>query len=140
MNKISEKKALWVDELPRDIKVLIENAKIDALIENFKKTNDPCCLSFCVITLLQKIMRKRHYKQSRILQLERSHKKGLVNMNQKIQEFYIWELLKGRDTNANVIGTSSLTECGISEDAIRKNHNRNKMIIVWKNEFRFPYL
>ena len=39
MNKIPEKKALWADELPRDIKVLIENAKIDALIENFKKTS-----------------------------------------------------------------------------------------------------
>ena len=45
MNKISEKKALWVDELPRDIKVLMKNARIDALIENFKKTNDPYCLA-----------------------------------------------------------------------------------------------
>ena len=66
MNKIPEKKALWADELPRDIKVLIENAKIDALIENFKKTNDPCCLELLCDHITPKYHEKkgtRNYKR-----------------------------------------------------------------------------
>ena len=33
MNKISEKKAFWVDELPEEIKANIKNIRIEALIQ-----------------------------------------------------------------------------------------------------------
>ena len=124
MNKISEKKALWADELPRDIIVLIENAKIDALIENFKKTNDPSCLE----VLCDHITPKNHEREAlqtiKKFVAERSFKKGYKYELQKIQVLSLWKLLKGRDTDTNVRSLIS-KDCNFTEDVVRKIIEKN---------------
>ena len=45
MRKNTEKKAFWADELPNEVKAVIKRAKISALIQNFKKFNDPFCIA-----------------------------------------------------------------------------------------------
>ena len=119
MNKIPEKKALWADELPRDIKVLIENAKIDALIENFKKTNDPCCLELLCDHITPKYHERKALETIKNFVAERSFKKGYKYELQKIQVLSLWKLLKGRDTDTNVRGLIS-KDCNFTEDVVRK--------------------
>ena len=119
MNKISEKKALWVDELSRDIKVLMKNARIDALIENFKKTNDPFCLALLCDHISPKKNEKKALQTIKDFAIKTSHKKGLRYEYQKSQILYLWDLLKGRASNAKVY-TAISAECGMSEEAIRK--------------------
>ena len=119
MDKNSEKKAFWVDELPEDIKVLIKNAKIDALIENFEKTNDPCCLELLCDHITPKNHERKALQTIKDFAIKSSHKKGLRYEYQKSQILYLWDLLNGRASNAKVY-TAISTECGMSEDAIRK--------------------
>jgi hypothetical protein len=119
MNKISEKKAHWVDELPRNIKVLMKNARINALIENFKKTNDPYCLALLCDYISPKKNEKKALQTIKDFAIKSSHKKGLRYEYQKSQILYLWDLLNGRASNAKVY-TAISTECGMSEDAIRK--------------------
>ena len=126
MDKNSEKKAFWVDELPEDIKVLIKNAKIDALIENFEKTNDPCCLELLCDHITPKNHQKKALQTIKDFALQISHKKGFRYIYKKNQILEIWESLKGQTTNANVY-TYISSECGISEDAIRKIIKNAKM-------------
>ena len=124
MNKIPEKKALWADELPRDIKVLIENAKIDALIENFKKTNDPCCLELLCDHITPKYHERKALETIKNFVAERSFKKGYEYELQKIQVLSLWKLLKGRDTDTNVRGLIS-KDCNFTEDVVRKIIEKN---------------
>jgi len=76
MNKNSEKKAFWDDELPEDVKVLIKNAKIDALIENFEKTNDPCCLELLCDHITPKNHERKALQTVKNFVAEKSFKKG----------------------------------------------------------------
>lgn len=124
MNKIPEKKALWADELPRDIKVLIENAKIDALIENFKKTNDPCCLELLCDHITPKYHERKALQTIKNFVAERSFKKGYKYELQKIQVLSLWKLLKGRDTDTNVRSLIS-KDCNFTEDVVRKIIEKN---------------
>jgi hypothetical protein len=124
MNKIPEKKALWADELPRDIKVLIENAKIDALIENFKKTNDPCCLELLCDQITPKYHERKALQTIKNFVAERSFKKGYKYELQKIQVLSLWKLLKGRDTDTNVRSLIS-KDCNFTEDVVRKIIEKN---------------
>ena len=126
MNKISEKKAFWVDELPEEIKANIKNIRIEALIQSLKITNDP----FCIALLCDYITPKNHQKKAlqtiKDFALQISHKKGFRYIYKKNQILEMWESLKGQTTNANVY-TYISSECGISEDAIRKIIKNAKM-------------
>lgn len=119
MDKTLEKKALWVDELPEDIKVLITEAKIDALVENFRKTNDPHCLALLCDHISPKNHEKKALQTIKDFALKTRHKKGLRYEYQKTQILYLWKMLKGRTSNAKVYTTIS-AECRISKDAILK--------------------
>ena len=45
MTEKNQKTALWEDELPNEIKAVMAEAFIDAIIQNFNKTNDPYCIA-----------------------------------------------------------------------------------------------
>ena len=45
MTEKNQKTAFWEDELPDEIKAVIAEASIDALIKDFNNTNDPYCLA-----------------------------------------------------------------------------------------------
>ena len=124
MDKNSEKKAFWVDELPEDIKVLIKNAKIDALIENFEKTNDPCCLELLCDHITPKNNERKALQTVKNFVAEKSFKKGYKYELQKIQVLSLWKLLKGRDTDTNVRSLIS-EDCNFTEDVVRKIIEKN---------------
>ena len=124
MDKNSEKKAFWVDELPEDIKVLIKNAKIDALIESFKKTNDPCCLELLCDHITPKNHERKALQTVKNFVAGRSFKKGYKYELQKIQVLSLWKLLKGRDTDTNVRSLIS-KDCNFTEDVVRKIIEKN---------------
>ena len=119
MDKNSEKKAFWVDELPEDIKVLIKTAEIDALIENFKKTNDPYCLELLCDHITPKNHEEKALQSIKNFLAEKSFKKGHKYELQKMLVVSLWKLLKGRDTDTNVRSLIS-KHYKFSEDAVRK--------------------
>ena len=89
------------------------------LLKISKKPMTHTVLHFCVITFHQKKNEKKALQTIKDFAIKTSHKKGLRYEYQKSQILYLWDLLKGRASNAKVY-TAISAECGMSEEAIRK--------------------
>ena len=111
--------AFWADELPQEIRAMISEASIDALIKNFIKTNDP----YCIALLCDQINAADHEKRAldiiRQFAMQKAHKKGLRYLYKTDQVLILWKMLRGRDTDTNVRRVIA-KECGLNEEAVRK--------------------
>lgn len=119
MRKNTDKKAFWADELPSEVKAIIKRAKISALIQNFKKFNDPFCIALLCDELTIKPDEAEAMATIRQFAFENSFKKGFSYELQKGQVLMLWDMLKGKDTDGAVREIIS-SECKISSEAIRK--------------------
>ena len=119
MTEKNQKTAFWEDELPDEIKAVIAEASIDALIKSFNKTSDPYCLALLCDQINAADHEKKALDTIRQFAMQKAHKKGLRYEYKKDQVLISWKMLRGRDTDTNVRRVIA-KECGLNEEAIRK--------------------